>query len=136
LSPGLVGIDQAGAAPGAAGPAEAHREQVGHQPRVASFAIGKWQDGDKATVEADEKFIGGKTAVFDLVTRIIEQLRQCEADSEPIDSDVIVGVRECSGPAPGFSEILVLQLVQEALIETCSPMSIEGLKNESFVLLW
>lgn len=68
-------------------------------------------------MEAKGDFIGWKAAVLDLVAHVVEQLFERNANVEPIDTDVFVGFAEVSGPAPGFTEHLLVQLTQEAFGE-------------------
>ena len=68
-------------------------------------------------MQADGDLVRQHAGVFDLIAHFIEQLPPFDADSEPVDADVLVGPAELAGPAPGLAAHLAVQLVQEGLAE-------------------
>lgn len=84
---------------------------------MAPVAVGKGVDGDEAVVEADGDFIGWKSGVVDLVAYVVEQFLEFNADVQPIDADILVGLAKLAGPLPGFAEHLAVELAQEGFAE-------------------
>ena len=84
---------------------------------MTAVAVGKGVDGDEAVVEADGDFIGWKGGVVDLVAHVVEQFFELNADVQPIDTDVLVGLAKLAGPLPGFAEHLAMELAQEGFAE-------------------
>ena len=68
-------------------------------------------------MQADGDLVRQHAGVFGLIAHFVEQLPQFDADSEPVDADVLVGLAELAGPVPGLAEHLAVQLAQEGLAE-------------------
>ncbi len=61
-------------------------------------------------MQADGDLVRQHAGVFDLIAHFVEQVPQ-------FDADVLVGLAELAGPAPGLAAHLAVQLVQEGLAE-------------------
>ena len=93
--PRRTGIDQVAAAPGETGLTQPHDQQIGEQARMPPIAIGERVNGDQAVMQADGDLVRRQAGVFDLIAHVVEQLSQFDADSEPVDADVLVFNSPC-----------------------------------------
>ena len=100
----FVGVGNAAAAPRESSLAEAFYEHIGHQAGVTAVTVGERVDRNQAVMEAHHRFVRWIGGVVDLVADIVKQLAQRNADRQPIDADVLVGLAKLARPAPGLAE--------------------------------